>query len=51
MALDPLARATVPRDNPASHLTGTGFAQSLVPRQVVVVATLAETAHGTPLSH
>jgi hypothetical protein len=46
----PLAQATVPRDDPASdlrivrYLAGTGFAQSLVPRQAVVVATLAETA-------
>ena len=43
----------VPRNNPASdlriihYLAGTGFAQSLVPQQVVVVATLAETAYGT----
>ena len=50
VALDPLAQATVPYDNPASdlcivrYLAGTGFAQSLVPQQVVVVATLAETA-------
>jgi len=47
---DPLAQATVPRDDLASHLriiryfAGTNFAQSLMPRQKVVVATLAETA-------
>src|SRR5580692_7168654 len=47
---DPLAQAIVPRDNLASHLciawyfTSTNFAQSLVPRQEVVVAALAETA-------
>ena len=47
---NPLAQATVPRDDPASHLrivryfAGTDFAQSLVPRQEVVVAALAETA-------
>jgi len=51
MALDPLAQATVPRNNPVSHLTNTSFAQSLMPQQVVIVATLAETVHGTPLSH
>ena len=47
---DPLAQATVPYNNPASYLriiryfTSTDFAQSLVPQQEVVVATLAETA-------
>ena len=47
---DPLAQATVPRDNLASYLritryfTGTDFTQSLVPRQEVVVAALAKTA-------
>ena len=57
MALDPLAQATVPRNDPASdlrivrYLASTGFVQSLMPRQVVIVATLAEMAHGTPLSH
>ena len=46
---DPLAQATVPRDNLASHLriiqyfTSTDFVQSLMPRQEVVVAALAET--------
>ena len=47
---NPLAQAIVPYNNLASHLciiyyfTGTNFAQSLVPRQEVVVAALAETA-------
>jgi hypothetical protein len=47
---DPLAQATVPRNNPASYLriiyyfASTNFTQSLVLRQEVVVATLAETA-------
>ena len=47
---DPLAQAIVPRDDPASHLCivyyfiSTDFAQSLIPRQKVVVATLAEMA-------
>jgi len=47
---DPLAQATVPRDNLTSHLhithyfASTDFAQSLVLRQEVVVATLAEMA-------
>ena len=27
---NPLAQATVPRDDPASYLTSTGFAQSLI---------------------
>ena len=52
MAFNPrenlLAQATVPCDNLASHLciiyyfAGTDFAQSLIPRQEVVVAALAE---------
>jgi len=47
---DPLAQATVPRNNPASYLhiiyyfASTNFTQSLVPRQEVVVAALAKTA-------
>ena len=47
---DPLAQATVPRNNPASHLriiryfASTDFAQSLVLWQEVVVAALAEMA-------
>jgi len=47
---DPLAQATVPRNNLVSHLriaryfASTDFTQSLVPRQEVVVAALAETA-------
>ena len=47
---DPLAQAIVPYNNLASYLhityylTGTNFAQSLVLRQEVVVATLAKTA-------
>jgi len=47
---DPLAQATVPHNNPASHLriicyfASTNFTQSLVLRQEVVVAALAETA-------
>ena len=47
---DPLAQAIVPCDNLASHLyivqyfAGTDFMQSLVPRQEVVIAALAETA-------
>ena len=47
---NPLAQATVPYNNPASHLhityylTSIDFAQSLMPRQKVVIATLAETA-------
>jgi hypothetical protein len=46
---NPLAQATVPHDDLASHLriicyfTSTDFAQSLIPRQEVVVAALAET--------
>ena len=47
---DPLAQATVPHNNLASHLriiyyfTSTDFAQSLVPQQEIVVVVLAETA-------
>ena len=47
---DPLTQAIVPHNNLASHLhiiqyfTSTDFAQSLVPRQEVVVAALAEMA-------
>jgi len=47
---DPLAQAMVPHDNPASYLriiryfTSTNFTQSLMLRQEVVVAALAETA-------
>jgi len=47
---DPLAQATVPHNNPVSHLriiryfASTDFTQSLVPRQEVVVAALAKTA-------
>jgi len=47
---DPLAQATVPRNNLASHLhiahyfASTNFTQSLIPRQKVVVAALAKTA-------
>ena len=47
---NPLAQAIVPRDDQARHLyiaryiTGTDFAQSLVPRQEVVVAALAKIA-------
>ena len=47
---DPLAQATVPHNNPASHLhiiyyfTSTNFAQSLMPQQKVVVAALAKMA-------
>ena len=47
---NPLAQATVPRDNLVSHLritcyfASTDFAQSLIPRQKVVVAALAEMA-------
>ena len=47
---NPLAQAMVPCDDLASHLriacyfTGTDFAQSLMPRQEVVVAALAEMA-------
>ena len=46
---NPLAQATVPYNNQASHLRitqyfiGTDFAQSLMPQQEVVVAALAET--------
>ena len=48
---DPLAQVTVPCNNPTSYLTGIGFAQSLMPRQVVVIATLAEMAYRIPLSY
>ena len=47
---DPLAQATVPHDNLASHLyitcylTSTNFAQSLMPQQEVVITALAKTA-------
>ena len=47
---DPLAQATVPYNNLASHLyiiyyfTGTNFVQSLVLWQEVVVTALAKTA-------
>ena len=51
MALNPLAQATVPCDDPVSYFTSISFVQSLVPRQVVVIATLAETAYRTPLSY
>ena len=50
MALDLLTQVTVPHNNPVSdlyiiyYLTSTGFAQSLMPQQVVVIATLAEMA-------
>ena len=38
-------------NNPVSHFTGISFVQNLMPQQVVVVATLAETAYGIPLSY
>ena len=47
---DPLAQAIVPYNNLVSYLrithyfTGINFTQSLMPRQKVVVAALAETA-------
>ena len=47
---NPLAQATVPYNNLASHLhivyyfTSTNFTQNLMPQQEVVVAALAETA-------
>ena len=47
---NPLTQTTVPCNNLASHLyiiyyfTSTNFTQSLMPRQKVVVATLAEMA-------
>jgi hypothetical protein len=49
--LDFLAQVTVPCNDFISDLrivyyfTGTGFTQSLMPQQVVVVATLAETVY------
>jgi len=47
---DPLAQAMVPYNNLVSYLrivyyfTGTNFTQSLMPRQEVVIAALAEIA-------